>query len=74
MKGKVERERSIAHEKQRRKIHEKLQKAAGFIRTKLCDVVEIRHMPELKFFYDQSIAYGNHIDEVIKNIHEKEEK
>ena len=65
---------TVLEEDKKKEIHEKLRKAAGFIRTKLCDVIEIRHMPELKFIYDRSIAYGNHIDEIIKSIHEKEEK
>ena len=48
-----------------------LQKAASFIRTKLAEKIEVRHTPELKFIYDKSIAYGEHIDEIIKEINEK---
>ena len=49
-----------------------LEKASSFIRTKLADTIEIRHTPELRFIYDQSIAYGEHIEELIKEINEKE--
>ena len=50
-----------------------LEKAAPFIRTKLAEKVEIRHTPELRFIYDKSIAYGEHIDEIIKKINEEKE-
>ena len=40
---------------------EALNGAASFIRSKLAERVEIRHTPELKFIYDTSIEYGNHI-------------
>lgn len=49
-----------------------LEKASPFIRTKLAEMVEIRHTPELKFIYDQSIAYGEHIEKIIEEIHEKD--
>lgn len=49
-----------------------LEKASSFIRTKLAERVEIRHTPELKFVYDTSIAYGEHIDKLIDKIHEEE--
>jgi ribosome-binding factor A len=51
---------------------EALEKAAPFIRTKLASRIEIRHTPELKFIYDTSIAYGEHIDKIIEKIKEEE--
>lgn len=53
---------------------EALEKASPFIRTKLAERIDIRHTPELKFIYDTSIAYGEHIEEIIENIHEKDNK
>ena len=53
---------------------EALEKASSFIRTKLANSIEIRHTPELKFIYDTSILYGEHIDNIIEQIKEKEEK
>ena len=52
---------------------EALNKATSFIRGELSKRVEIRHTPELKFIYDTSIAYGEHIDNLIEQIKEKEE-
>ena len=51
---------------------EALNKATSFIRGELSKRVEIRHTPELKFIYDNSIEYGNHIESIIEKI--KEEK
>ena len=53
---------------------EALEKARSFIRTCLAERIDIRHTPELKFIYDTSIAYGEHIEEIIENIHEKDNK
>jgi len=49
-----------------------LERAASFIRTKLAERIEVRHTPELKFIYDTSIAYGEHIEKIIEEIKEKE--
>ena len=46
-----------------------LRSAKGFIRKTLADRIELRHIPELEFIYDESIEYGNRIEEKIKEIH-----
>ena len=51
---------------------EALEKASSFIRTKLANTIDIRHTPELRFIYDKSIAYGEHIEELIEKIKEEE--
>ena len=54
------------------KKQEALNKAKGFIRTELAKRVQIRHTPELRFVIDESIEYGNKIDNIIEKIHEKD--
>ena len=49
-----------------------LKSAKGFIRKALTDRIELRHMPELEFIYDESIEYGKKIEEKIKEIHDNE--
>ncbi len=49
-----------------------LEKAKGFIRGEISKRVDIRHTPELRFVYDESEEYGNKIDNLIKEIHEKD--
>ena len=48
-----------------------LKSAKGFIKKTLADRIELRHIPELEFIYDESIEYGKRIEEKIKEIHEK---
>ena len=47
-----------------------LNHASKFIEKEMCKRVEVRKMPELKFVYDESIEYGNNIDNIIDKIHE----
>ena len=44
---------------------------AGYIRTKLAEKIELRHMPKIRFYYDKSIAYGDNIERLINEIHTK---
>lgn len=64
---------TVLDEEKRKEIIEKLNNAASFIRGKLSERVEIRHTPELKFIYDESIAYGEKIEKIIEEIHDKED-
>ena len=45
---------------------------AGYLRTKIASRIDIRHTPKLRFIYDNSIEYGNNIEQKIKEIHEKD--
>ena len=55
------------------KVIKDLNGAKGFIRSILMKrKIQIRTMPELNFVYDDSIEYGNKIEELIKKIHEKD--
>ena len=48
-----------------------LNDAAGFIRSELFDRVDIRHIPELTFVYDESIEYGKKIEDKLKEINKQ---
>ena len=63
---------TVLEEEKKETILASLNKAASFIRGKLSEKVEIRHTPELKFIYDESISYGKKIEEIISEIHEKD--
>lgn len=52
----------------RDKVLKSLNKASGFIRSLLCDRVNIRKMPEIQFVYDESIEYGKKIEDIIERI------
>ncbi len=49
-----------------------LERAKSFIRGKLSERVEIRHTPELRFIFDESIEYGRKIEEKIQELKEQE--
>ncbi|MDD3821570.1 MAG: 30S ribosome-binding factor RbfA [Bacilli bacterium] len=51
-------------------ITNSLEKASRFVRKELCGRVQLRKMPEVKFVYDESIAYGNKIERIIEKIKE----
>ena len=45
-----------------------LKSAAGFIRKEVGRRVNLRNTPEFNFVLDNSIEYGAHINEVLKNL------
>ena len=48
-----------------------LKQAKGFIRKQLADRIDIRHMPEIEFIYDESIAYGKKIEEDLRRLNDQ---
>lgn len=59
------------NEEFRKETLQALKSASGFIRRELADRMDIRHIPELEFIYDDSIAYGNKIENIIEKIHQE---
>lgn len=53
-------------------IAEELKNASSFLRTELAKKMDLRNTPELRFVYDESTEYGEHIDEIIEEIHNEE--
>lgn len=45
-----------------------LKKASGFIRTEIAKKVNLKYTPELVFEFDESIEYGDKIDNILKEI------
>ena len=56
----------------RDKVTKALNKASGFIRSAMCDKIQIRKMPELHFVYDTSIEYGNKIENIIERLNNEQ--
>jgi len=57
----------------REETKEALKKAGGFLRRELGKRLQMRYVPEITFFVDESFAYGSHIDKLIHEIHRTEE-
>ena len=60
-----------AFDKDKKEILNELKNASSFIRGEISKRVQIRHTPELKFVFDDSIEYGNKIEKIIEKINEK---
>ena len=45
-----------------------LDKAKGFIRREIGNRIRLRKTPEISFEYDSSVAYGTHIDSLIRDL------
>lgn len=56
----------------REDIKKAIKNASGFIRRELMNRIDIRHIPELEFIYDESIEYGKKIEDKIRKIHEED--
>ena len=52
------------------KVERDLNNATGFFRSLLADRLIMRHTPELKFIFDESIEYGQRIEKIIDKINE----
>lgn len=55
-------------------VEANLSVAAPYLRTVLASRIDIRHTPELKFIYDDSVEYGQNIERIINKIHEEEKE
>ena len=64
---------TVLREDKKEETLQALKEASGFLRKELAKRVNIRHIPELQFVYDESIDYGKHIEDLIDQIHKKGE-
>ena len=45
-----------------------LEQAKGFLRSELAHRLDLRKTPELRFKYDESLAYGNKISKILEEL------
>lgn len=58
----------------REKVLEELETAKGRIKNKLSSQLNIKFMPELFFFIDDTLDYVDNINSLIRKIHENDNK
>ena len=63
---------SILNSKNDKKTLEGIKESAGFIRSRVAKVMNLRVTPELSFEIDDSIEYGNKIDKILNELKKKE--
>ncbi len=54
----------------RKTLVKEVNEASSFVRGEVAERLDLRHTPELEFVYDDSIEYANHIEDIIKEIHQ----
>ena len=63
----------MGDEEEKREALEALTKASGFMRRALRQQLTLRYIPELNFYYDDSIEQGAHVLELISQISDRED-
>lgn len=58
----------LGSQEQKEATAKNLENATGFIRSSLGKALEIRKIPEIRLKYDESMAYGEKIEAILKNI------
>jgi ribosome-binding factor A len=58
-------------QKQKEQTAAALERAKGFIRTEVGSVLSLRFVPALSFYFDDSTEYADHIEQLIKKIHDE---
>ena len=62
---------TVLDEEKKNETLKALNDAKSFLRGELSKRIDIRHTPELTFIYDDSIAYGSRIDEVLEKLEDE---
>jgi ribosome-binding factor A len=65
---------SVFDKEKRELVLEKVKASTGYIRSELAQRIRIRYVPELRFFIDDTIDYVEKIENLIKKIHDDDDK
>ena len=57
---------------QQKNVARGFEKASGFLKRSLGRQLQLRYMPELKFFLDESFDYASKIDKLLASIQDKD--
>lgn len=57
----------------RQDVLDGFQRARGFVKRELAQRLGLRYMPDLKFFYDDSIDHGMRIEKLLKTVKQNDE-
>ena len=59
---------SLGDEKAQRETAKALQRATPFLRRQIGSRIRLRRVPELTFFYDESIAHTDRIEQILQDL------
>jgi len=63
---------TLGDKEQRERSQEVIDRGKNFIRSELAPNLKLRFTPELRFFYDDSLEYSEHIENLLKKIHSQD--
>jgi ribosome-binding factor A len=49
-----------------------LQRATAYIKRQVADRLHLRHTPDLRFFYDTTLETANRLEDLLRQVEEKE--
>jgi ribosome-binding factor A len=55
-------------EQDKEESYEGLESAKGYIKRELGKKVRLKYMPEITFIFDDSLEYGDHIEELLRGV------
>jgi ribosome-binding factor A len=58
----------MGDEKSRRETARALERARPFLRRQIAQRLRLRRAPELQFFYDESIAHQDRIEQILQDL------
>jgi ribosome-binding factor A len=59
---------TLGDEQAQRETAKALKRASPFLRRQLGQRIRLRRVPELEFFYDESIAQGDRIEQILQEL------
>lgn len=65
---------ALAEDEREEEVMEAMQKAAGFLRRELGNTLRLRHVPQLHFHWDPSLAHADRINRLLDDIAIPEEE
>jgi ribosome-binding factor A len=64
----------IGDEKQRKETQKALDRAIPFLRRQIASRMRLRRVPELQFFYDQSVEHQDRIEQILIDLKREREE
>jgi len=63
----------IGDEKQRKETQKALERALPYLRRQIASRIRLRRVPELQFFYDQSVEHQDRIEQILLDLKRERE-
>lgn len=65
---------ALAEDERESEVMDGLQRASGFLRRELGNTLRLRHIPNLHFHWDPSLAHADHINQLLDDLEIPEEE